>query len=158
MTRDFDLELLQAVSDWQQGGNAREKHYRGLMLKRVCATLDKRYRQCGLVAFRRVALKKTPLWQFIARGTLRETISAWTVATNVAKTIKEGVPEPGWQGVILQYYPEPGSVIVSLSTLYACRGFQAANSRLLRAPTLATVSARDDSRQQTGTGAIGVAI
>ena len=129
LIKQFSLELLRAINDWQQGGNARKKHYRGQTLKRVCATLDDRFRRCGLVVFRKVSLKKSPLWQLLAKGSLGETISAWTASTDVAKTFKDGVPEPGWQGVILQYHPEPGSVIVNLSTLYACPAFKEATQR-----------------------------
>ena len=123
MPTEFNLQLLQAISDWQQGGNAKEKHYRGKALKQACQTLDDKYRRCGLLAFRRVALKKTPLWKLLAKGKLPETISAWTVDIDFAKKFKGGVPERGWQGVIVQYLPEPGSVIVNLSMLYASENF-----------------------------------
>jgi hypothetical protein len=92
MADDFTLELLQAISDWQQGGNGREKHYRGRALKARAAGLDQRFRQTGLVCFRKVSLKKRPLWQLLADNKLPETISAWTATTDVAKTFKHGVP------------------------------------------------------------------
>jgi hypothetical protein len=43
MADEFDLQLLQTISDWQQGGNAREKHYRGKALKAAAAKLDPKF-------------------------------------------------------------------------------------------------------------------
>ena len=121
----FTPEFLQAISDWQQGGDAREKHQRGQKLKRLAGGLDSKFRTTGLVCFRRVALHKTPIWKLLAEGRLDETISSWTATTDVAKTFKSGVPPPGWQGVILEWAPGkgPGKVIVNLAALYADEGF-----------------------------------
>ena len=123
---DLNLNLLQAISNWQRGGNAREKHYRGQALKEAVKNLDKKFRCTSLVAFRKVDLKKQPLWQLLAGGKLKETISAWTSTTDVAKTFKGGVPLKAWQGVIVEYLPKPEEVIVNLASLYADSSFKEA--------------------------------
>lgn len=39
MAVNFSLELLQAVSDWQRGGDAKQNIRRGQTLKDACASL-----------------------------------------------------------------------------------------------------------------------
>lgn len=126
MKTHFTKNLIQAISDWQKGGNSGEKRQRGLALEAECKSLPDKYRQCGMVAFRRLALKKRPLWRLMIKARLSERISAWTLTTDVAKTFKNGVPPPKWQGVILHHLPTPDTVIVNLPVLFADSRFQAA--------------------------------
>ncbi len=117
----FTLEFLKAVNEWQRGGDARRKHYIGERIKHLSASLPDKFTQCNLVVYRRLALKKGSLWELIADGQLKESISAWTVDFAVAKNLKNGVPKAGIQGVILSKSPISGAykVILNLSTLYA---------------------------------------
>ncbi len=122
----FDLPLLQAISDWQQGGNARAKYQRGLRLKTLCRNVDSRFRICKLLAFRRLSLNRFPLWNLLADGSLKETISAWTCSIDMAKNFKGGVPPLNWQGIILERLPSDDSVIINLSVLFHDESFQSA--------------------------------
>lgn len=119
----FTAELLQAVSDWQRGGDSEQKRKRGQRLKELAGTLDLRFRQCGLVVYRQIALGKRPIWQLLADSDLPETISAWTLSAEVAKQFKGGVPPEGWQGVIVALQPPAGSVVVNLDALYRSQDF-----------------------------------
>jgi hypothetical protein len=58
MSDPLTLELLQAVSNWQRGGNAAQNKRRGQKLKAICASLPQEYRTCSLCCFRQVALPK----------------------------------------------------------------------------------------------------
>jgi len=128
MTRIFSLTLLQAVSDWQRGGDAKQKKRRGQALKVACASLPIKYRSCALICFRNIALPKGGVWDLIGEDRLDETISAWTPDITVAKVIKGGVPpdKQGLQGVILGIYPAPENIIVNLWALYTDPAFVAA--------------------------------
>src|SRR5690606_10699729 len=124
----FPLSLLQAVSDWQRGGDARQNKKRGQKLKEVCASLPEKYRTCSLCCFRQVGLPKGGVWSLIGEDRLLEKISSWTLDLEVAKAFKGGVPPEGqgYQGVILCVSPPPGSVIVNLRELYQAPGFTTA--------------------------------
>lgn len=114
----FTREFIQVVSDWQRGGDSRQKKRRGARLKEVSRDIDDRFRKCALVAYRQVALEKGSIWQLIAEQNLPEAISAWTLSPAVAKSFKGGVPPEGWQGVIAALYPPARSVILNLDTLF----------------------------------------
>lgn len=126
---DFGLELLQAVSDWQRGGDAEQKHRRGEALRRAASTLDPRFRACGLVVYRQISLEKGGVWALLADRKLPETLSGWTLALEIAKTFKGGVPPEGWQGVIVAAAPSPENVVVNLDTLYRDPAFSEAIAR-----------------------------
>ncbi|HRP72155.1 MAG TPA: hypothetical protein PK743_05925 [Luteimonas sp.] len=123
----FDLPLLQAISDWQRGGNSVK---RGAALKQACtnANLPINYRESPLVCFRQIALPKGGVWALLGEDNLPEKISSWTLDLVVAKTFKGGVPPQngGFQGVIFNIHPPAGSVIVNLREVYRDPAFQAA--------------------------------
>lgn len=125
----FTREFIQAVSDWQRGGDARQKKRRGAQLKELSRVVDERFRQSGLVVYRQIALPKGGTWQLIAEQNLPETISAWTLSPLVAKSFKGGVPPEGWQGVIAALHPPAGSVILNLDALYRAPEFLEALDR-----------------------------
>lgn len=125
----FTGEFLQAVNDWQRGGDHHQKIARGTRLKGLCAGIDARYRQCGLVVYRRVGLKKGPIWKLLADRNLPEAISAWTLSPAVARGFKGGVPRQDWQGVIFALKPSDGRIIVNLNALYQSDEFKAALER-----------------------------
>ena len=116
----FDVSLLQAISGWQRGGDAKQNKRRGQTLKQACASLPERYRTCALDCFRQIALPKGGVWDLLGVNHLSEKISSWTVDLEVAQTIKNGVPPEGqgYQGVIFSIKPPLGSVIVNLWELY----------------------------------------
>jgi hypothetical protein len=125
----FTREFLQAVSDWQRGGDENQKTRRGERLKELAESIDQRFRQCASVTYRQVALAKGGVWKLIAEKTLSESISGWTLSPAVAKTFKGGVPPEGWQGVIFAIKPQPQNVIIDLNSLYVCPEFQEALER-----------------------------
>jgi hypothetical protein len=124
----FTLELLQAINDWQRGGNAKEKNERGKKLREVAAGLPEKFRQTDVACYRWLKLHKSAVWTLRTDEELAETISAWTESEDVAMGFKGSVPEPGSQGVIFTINPGAGSVVLNLSRLYHDEGFQEALS------------------------------
>jgi len=114
----FTAELIQAVNDWQRGGDHHQKVQRGKRLSACAATLPAQYRECNVACFRQEAHEKDRTWQLLADNCLPETIAAWTTDLQVAKTLKGGVPPLGLQGVIFRLFPPLGSVVVNLARLY----------------------------------------
>ena len=90
MAANFSLELLQVVSDWQRGGDAKQSIRRGQALKDACASLPQEYRTCNLCCFRQVALPKGGVWQLIGEDCLGEKISSWTLDIEVVKVRSPG--------------------------------------------------------------------
>lgn len=131
MAVNFDLKLLQAVSDWQRGGDAKQNMRRGQTLKGACASLPQEYRVCNLCCFRQVALPKGGVWDLIGEDSLGEKISSWSLDIEVVKSFKGGVPPEGqgYQGVILCVLPKPANVIVNLHQLYDDSDFTEALER-----------------------------
>lgn len=122
----FSLDLLQAISDWQHGGDEAMKRKRGKKLKTLSANVDERFRQVGGPCYRRVALDKFYVSEMGEKLKVKETISAWTSSLGVAKTFKDGVPPGGWQGVIFETRPHPDEIVLNLAKLYGNVGFRAA--------------------------------
>lgn len=111
------LRLLQAVSDWQRGGDAQQNRRRGLVLKEACASLPESHRISPLARFGQVGLEKGSDWDLIGEDYLAEKVSSWTFDIEVAKAFKSGVPPnlQGYQGVIFCINPPLSSrVIVNL--------------------------------------------
>jgi hypothetical protein len=75
------------------------------------------------MCFRKLNLNKPSVWDLVAEDFLPEKISSWTMDADITKAFKGGVPEEGWQGVILFYVPPPDRVIVNLWALYREREF-----------------------------------
>lgn len=121
----FAIELLQAISDWQKGGDLKQSIRRGKRLKEICSSLPDKYRACHLVCFRQVALPKGGVWDLLGKNKLPEKISSWTFDAQIAKAFKGGVPPDGqgYQGTIFCLLPSPASVIVNLRALYTDGSF-----------------------------------
>ena len=126
----FSLGLVQAISDWQRGGDAKAKRRRANRLRHVANELHSQFKQTSLTCFRQIALDKRAIWELHDKLYLSETISSWTLDIEVAKEFKGGVPPAGYQGIILDIVPTGGSVIVNLSALFRDAAFQAACKRL----------------------------
>ena len=128
MSNLFPLSLLQAVSDWQRGGDANQNIKRGQKLKEASGHLPDEFRTCSLCCFRQMSLPKGGVWSLIGEDRLPEKISSWTPDLEVAMRLKGGVPPEGqgYQGVIFCLLPPPGSVIIDLQALYRDQDFVAA--------------------------------
>lgn len=124
----FDVGLLQAISDWQLGGDAAAKKVRGERLKVLAADLPAEFKLCTADCYRRLSLTKGSVWKVGTEFALEETISSWTWSLNVAQTFKEGVPPKGYQGAIFAHQPSPQEVIVNLNALFSNAAFQRAVS------------------------------
>lgn len=122
----FTIELLQAINDWQRGGDAKQKKRRGEDLKKHAASLPKRFRQTTSTCYRQIALDKSSVWQVGTEYKLREGLSAWTTSETVAREFKGGVPPIEYQGIIFAIKPGTGSVVVNLAALFRDKQFQAA--------------------------------
>lgn len=131
MSGEFDLPLLQAISDWQRGGDEKQSRRRAAALKVACASLPDEYKMSSLVCYRQIALPPEGVWALIGDNCLPEKISSWTSSIEVAKAFKGGVPNSGqgFQGTILYLFPSPGSVIVNLERLYRNPDFVTAMER-----------------------------
>lgn len=119
----FTLEILQAINDWQRGGDHKQKVKRGAKLKQASQALDSRFRTCTITCYRQEAHEKDRVWQLLADEKLSETIAAWTTDLATAKHLKGGVPPLGLQGVIFEIVPPAGSVILNLKEVYNAAEF-----------------------------------
>lgn len=128
MTELFSLSLLQAISDWQNGGAADVARRRGDALERECVNLPIKFKSVPSACFRRMVLRKGSIWSLLGEQALSEKISSWTFDLAVAKTFKEGVPPPGQglQGIIFERLPRQDEIIVNLWALFRDADFQAA--------------------------------
>lgn len=124
----FDVCLLQAISDWQLGGDVAAKKVRGERLKVLAADLPAEFRSCAAGCYRRLSLTKGAVWKAGTEYALEETISSWTLDLNVAQTFKGGVPPKGYQGAIFSHQPSAQEVIVNLNALFSNAEFQQAVS------------------------------
>jgi hypothetical protein len=122
----FGPDVIQAINDWQRGGDHKQKVRRGAALKAACAGLPSVFRSCQIECFRQEAHEKDRVWKLLVDNALPETIAAWTTDIAVAKEFKGGVPPVGLQGIIFALHPPPHSVIVNLSAVYAEQEFQKA--------------------------------
>lgn len=122
----FTLDLLQAINDWQRGGNAKQKNERGKKLREEAAKLPEKFRLTDVVCYRRLKLHKSNVWTLGTEEELTETTSAWSENEEVAKGLKGGVPEPGSLGVIFKIAPGKGNIVINLSRLYKDESFQKA--------------------------------
>jgi hypothetical protein len=122
----YTRALIQAVNDWQRGGDHKQKVRRGQHLKESAALLPPPVRACDQTCFRQEAHEKERIWQLLADRHLPETIAAWTTDLTTAKNFKGGVPQPGLQGVIFSLVPPPGTVVLNLAALFADADFRAA--------------------------------
>ncbi|MFA5952008.1 MAG: hypothetical protein WC807_17175 [Hyphomicrobium sp.] len=122
----FDLPLLQAINDWQCGGDHKQKVRRGAALKALCLTLPPEYRRPPDLCYRQESHTERRIWQLIAENMLPETIAAWSTSLDVVEAFKGGVPPPDQRGIIFALSPEPHEVVVNLATLYADPRFLAA--------------------------------
>lgn len=127
-TSPFTVEFLQAVNDWQRGGDAKQNRKRGESLRSQCRSLPETFRESPLVCHRQIALPKGGVWDLIGAGKLTEKVSSWTLDLEVAKGFKGGVPprDQGYQGAIFSLNPPAGSVIVNMRLLYRDPEFQRA--------------------------------
>jgi hypothetical protein len=126
---DFTLELLQAINDWQRGGNHKQKLKRGEKLKELAAALPKRYRTCSETCYRQEAHEKDRIWKLLADESLPETIAAWTTDLSIALNFKNGVPPDGLRGVIFSLTPPSESVVINLIEVYSDSDFRSAIER-----------------------------
>lgn len=121
----FPLSFLQAVSDWQRGGDPKQNKKRGHKLKKACESLPANFRTCALPLFRQVGLPKGGVWSLIGEDCLPEKVSSWTLSLETAMAFKGGVPPEGqgYQGVIFCISPTAGSIIANLHELYESLDF-----------------------------------
>jgi hypothetical protein len=117
----FTLEFVQAVNDYQAGGDSQKKAER---LAPLCSGLPQQFRSCSVICYRQEAHPPDRLWRLIAEQNLPMRYSSWTTSIDVAKSLKGGVPPRGLRGVILRLRPPEGSVLVNLDELYRDEGFR----------------------------------
>ena len=121
----FSLELLQAISDWQRGGDVKQKAKRGKALKDASRDLPKNFKEIRSNCYRQIALDSGSVWNIGTKYQLNETISSWTTSLDIAKKFKGGVPPVGYQGVIFRISPSDESeVVVNLDELFRSNEFR----------------------------------
>ncbi len=122
----FTFDLLQAICDWQRGGDHKQKLRRGARLKQLARSLPERFRTCTTICYRQEAHEKDRIWQLLADESLPETIVAWTTELSVAREFKNGVPPEGLRGVIFHLIPPSESVVINLVEVYRDPDFRSA--------------------------------
>lgn len=123
----FNIETVQAVSDWQRGSSGKTKEKRGEALKAIMLGLPEYFRQCDDICFRQECHQKDRTFQVLIDDKLPETISSWTTDLEVSKNFKGGVV---WgdedRSIILAIQPPSGSVVANIKRLYDDPDFQKA--------------------------------
>ena len=119
----FTLEVMQAINDWQRGGDHNQKVRRGERLKEVSLLLEKKYRVCNQLCYRQEAHDEPRLWSLLADNCLPETIAAWTIDEQLAKNFKGGVAPEHLLALIFSHNPKDIEVIINLNTVYASEEF-----------------------------------
>lgn len=114
----FTRDLLQAINDWQRGGDANQKKRRGEALKKAAKSLPLVFRQVSGTCYRQIAFDNKSVWQLGTEYQVQETLSAWSESLEAAKDFKGGVPPIGYQGIIFKIKPGTGTVILNLSVLF----------------------------------------
>jgi hypothetical protein len=66
----FTRDCVQAVNDWQHGGDHRQKVRRGEKLKQEALVLPREFRPCDALCFRQKAHPKGRVWQLLADNKL----------------------------------------------------------------------------------------
>ena len=122
----FTPQLLQAISDWQRGGNPKQKNKRAEALVPLARVLPVKYRRCKTLCYRQLSIEKGHIYKLNDRLRLPETVSSWTLDPAIAQNFKGGVPPHGQQGIIFSIFPPPGSVVLNLDTLLDDDEFKAA--------------------------------
>jgi hypothetical protein len=125
----FTIEILQAINDWQRGGDHKQKLRRGGKLKQLADTLPKKFQSCSDTCYRQEAHEKDRIWKILADQSLPETIAAWTTDLSISQSFKNGVPPNGLQGVIFSLMPPPESVVINLVEVYRDPDFMNAISQ-----------------------------
>jgi len=125
---EFGLDLIQAVNDWQRGGDDSQKRKRAKALKKAAADLPKEFRSTSSRCYRQIALKDDGLRHLGNKYELPEAVSAWTKSETVAREFKSGVPPKEWQGVIFSIIPDDESVVLDIDSLYKNDDFMSAIS------------------------------
>lgn len=115
----FTLEFVQAVNDYQCGGDSQKKAEK---LIPFCAGLPPKFKSCTDICYRQEAHDQRRVWNLIAERNLPMGYSSWTTDLAFAKVFKGGVT-PNGQGVILTLTPPAGSVILNLAELYRDQDF-----------------------------------
>jgi hypothetical protein len=64
----FTREFLQAVSDWQRGGDENQKTRRGERLKELAESIDQRFQQCAPVTYHPVGRASNSYLDETTRG------------------------------------------------------------------------------------------
>lgn len=126
------LSIVQAINDWQRGGDPKQKQRRGRKLKEECAQLPTQFTSATLACFRQIALLKGSVWNLMADEEINESMSAWTINLAIAKEFKGGVPPEGqgYQGVIFCRDPKTANVVVNLVEVYRDKQFLQAISEM----------------------------
>lgn len=119
----FSVTLLQAINEWQRGGDAKQKNRRGIALKKETEHVPDIYKTRTGKCFRQIALDKKSVWTIGTEHKIKETISSWTSCVDIAKAFKGGVPPEGYQGVIFEIDENHGETIINLSSLFQCQDF-----------------------------------
>jgi len=125
----FTLGLVQAVNDWQRGGDAQQKKKRAKALKKAAADLPERFQSTSSRCYRQIALRDSGLRHLGNKYKLPEAVSAWTKSEEVAKQFKGGVPPKEWQGVIFAIEPDNDNVAIDIDALYSDDDFVNAISK-----------------------------
>ncbi|MGN5723667.1 hypothetical protein ACNQO9_00275 [Acinetobacter calcoaceticus] len=119
----YNLELLQAISNWQAGSNVKK----GNKLKELCINLPEKFRLLppNLDLYRQISLDIQGLSRFLREKKLPEKISSWTTNYKFAEEFKGGVPSEfgDFKATIFKTTSLNNQVIVNLSELYKCSEF-----------------------------------
>ncbi len=114
----YSIEFLQAVNDWQIGGDSNMKKKRGDALSELVKDKYEKFKTTDRECYRRIVLTKKYVWKLGENLELEESISAWTFSSNVAKSFKGGPTREERIAVIFKIKPPTECIIINLDLLY----------------------------------------
>jgi hypothetical protein len=130
----YNLELLQAINDWQATGMGSNKTQIAERIIEHSKDLSSKFKTLNSKCYRQLALSGINSVLLGANMQLPETYSSWTFDKSVAQSFNGGVPPIGKQGVIFEIdnnVPD-FEVIINLYELFKDQDFIAACNKIAK--------------------------
>lgn len=119
----FNLELLQAINDWQKAGFGSEKESLAENIRKYASHLPNKFKTLTNVCYRKINLKGKSIMDIGLYWEISEKYSSWTFQNSIAQNFDDGIPlqESGEIAYIFEWNPSESKgfeVIINLYELF----------------------------------------